>query len=96
MLTQATGANPAYPFGNVDMLFFGDFYQFPPIKDFALYDAWKEGREVSNKKGVAQREAIFNVWKNLSHVVLLDEQMRVQDRRYLELLNRLREGECTQ
>ena len=96
MLTQATGANPAYPFGNVDMIFFGDFYQFPPIRDFALYDAWKEGREVSNKKGVAQREAIFNIWKNLSHVVLLDEQMRVQDRRYLELLNRLREGECTQ
>ena len=50
---------------------------------------------MSNKKGVAQREAIFNVWKNLSHVVLLDEQMRVQDRRYLDFLNRLREGECT-
>ena len=96
MLTQATGANPAYPFGNVDMLFFGDFYQFPPIKDYALYDAWKEGRKVSNKRGEAQKEAIFNIWRNLNHVVLLDEQMRVQDQRYLEFLNRLRESECTQ
>jgi hypothetical protein len=51
---------------------------------------------VSNKKGEAQKEAIMNVWKNLSHVVLLDEQMRVQDRTYLQLLNRLREGKCTQ
>ena len=95
-LTLATGANPAYAFGNVDLLFFGDFYQFPPILDPPLYNAWKQGRKVSNKKGEAQKEAIMNVWKNLTHVVLLDEQMRVQDSAYLELLNRLREGKCTQ
>ena len=95
MLTLATGANAAYPFGNIDIITYGDFYQFPPVWDDALYDAWKEGRKVSNSKGGAQKEAIMNVWKNLTHVVLLDEQMRVQDRRYLELLNRLREGECT-
>ena len=93
---MATGANPAYAFGNVDMIFFGDFYQFSPVRDTALYKAWKKGRKVSNKKGEAQKEAILNVWKNLSHVVFLDEQMRVQDRAYLELLNRLREGKCTQ
>ena len=95
-MTLATGANPAYAFGNVDLLFFGDFYQFPPILDPPLYNAWKQGRKVSNSKGEAQKEAIMNVWKNLTHVVLLDEQMRVQDSAYLELLNRLREGKCTQ
>ena len=93
---MATGANAVHPFGNVDMLFFGDFYQFPPIKDAPLWTAWKQGRKVSNKKGAAQREAIMNVWKNLTHIILLDEQMRVQDDPYLELLNRLREGRCTQ
>ena len=91
-LTKATGANPAYAFGNVDMIFFGDFYQFAPVKDTPLYDAWKENRE----PGAAKKEAILNVWKNLSHVVFLDEQMRVQDSSYLNLLNRLREGKCTQ
>ena len=95
-LTLGTGANAAYAFGDVDMLFFGDFYQFPPILDSPLYNAWKQGRKVSNSKGEAQKEAIMNVWKNLTHVVLLDEQMRVQDSAYLELLNRLREGKCTQ
>ena len=95
-LTIATGANPAHAFGKLDMIFLGDFYQFPPVKDTPLYTAWKNGRKVKNTKGEAQKEAIMNVWKNLSHVIFLDEQMRVQDNRYLELLNRLREGECNQ
>ena len=95
-LTMATGANAAHPFGNLDMIFFGDFYQFPPIQDTPLYNAWKQEIKVYMRKGEAQKQAIMNVWKNLSHVVLLDEQMRVQDRAYLELLNRLREGKCTQ
>ena len=30
-LTMATSANAANAFGNVDMITFGDFYQFPPI-----------------------------------------------------------------
>jgi hypothetical protein len=30
-LTLATGANAVHPFGNIDILFFGDFYQFPRL-----------------------------------------------------------------
>ena len=37
----------------------------------------------------------MNIWRNLSHVILLDQQMRVTDKAYQELLNRLREGKCT-
>ena len=30
-LTKAKHANPSIPFGGVDIIFFGDFIQFPPI-----------------------------------------------------------------
>lgn len=36
-LTLATKANPSEAFGRLDMLFFGDFLQFPPITGKALY-----------------------------------------------------------
>ena len=31
----------------------------------------------------------------MNHIILLDEQMRVTDKEYQELLNHLRQGECT-
>jgi hypothetical protein len=37
----------------------------------------------------------INLWNQVNHVILLDQQMRVQDKAYLEMLNRLREGKCT-
>ena len=37
----------------------------------------------------------MTLWKQLTHLVLLTEQMRVTDKVYRELLNRLREGEST-
>ncbi len=39
-LTRAKHANPDLPFGGVDMIFFGDFIQFPPIGDSSLYCDW--------------------------------------------------------
>ena len=35
------------------------------------------------------------MWKQLTHIALLTQQMRVTDVMYQEVLNRLREGECT-
>ena len=33
-----------------------------------------------------------SIWKQLTHIILLDEQMRVTDQIYQGILNRLREG----
>ena len=95
-LTSAKHANPDLPFGGVDMIFFGDFIQFPPIRDSALYSEWNSDSILAPKsKFEIDKKVGQNLWKQVNHIVLLDEQMRVTDRPYQALLNRLREGKCT-
>ena len=94
-LTKAKCASPSLPFGGVDMIFFGDFIQFPPVKDSPLYSAWKTGKNTAKKKqSEINKELGRHLWKQVNHIILLDEQMRVQDQAYLGMLNRLREGNC--
>ena len=95
-LTKAKHANPDLPFGGVDIIFFGDFIQFAPIGDFALYSDWNdETVTASTDINEINKKLGQHLWRQVNHVVLLDEQMRVTDRPYQELLNRLREGKCT-
>ena len=95
-LTKAKHANPDLPFGGVDIIFFGDFIQFPPIHDSPLYSDWNnETVRSSRSKSDIQRKLGQHLWKQVNSIVLLDEQMRVTDRAYQDLLNRLREGKCT-
>ena len=48
------------------------------------------------QKNKAEQNKLLGIelWKQVNQVVLLDEQMRVKDKRYQGLLNRLREGNC--
>ena len=95
-LTNAKHANPDLPFGGVDVIFLGDFIQFPPIGDYPLYYEWnKRNVTAPESKYEIERYLGQNLWKQVNRVVLLDEQMRVTDKPYKELLNRLREGQCT-
>ena len=80
---------------HVDILFFGDFIQFPPVMDSPLYAAWKDTPFILAKTQAEQRKLLgMELWKQVNQVVLLDEQMRVKDKPYQYLLNRLREGKC--
>ena len=94
------------PFGGVDIIFLGDFIQFPPVKDTPLYSGWSESNGVSkysdskgrfkHSESENQRRLGAHFWSQLNKIILLTEQMRCTDLAYLELLNRLREGNCTE
>ena len=96
-LTTATKANATIPFGGIDMLFFGDFLQFPPITGTPLYSRWDKGPDPKADKPVIFKKKLWswNIWRNLTHVVLLDEQHRIEDQQYRDILDSLREGKCT-
>ena len=98
-LTKGKCADPSLPFGGVDIIFFGDFIQFSPVKDSELYCGWEtqENRSKKNRKKQTENniQLAMHLWKQINHIVILDEQMRVQDQDYLAILNRLREGKCT-
>jgi len=83
--------DPALPFGGMNVILFGDFHQFPPIqKSGALYDP-----TISEKQNVRSAVGleIFNQFKT---VIILTEQKRVTDLVWKGILDRLREGECTE
>ena len=95
-LTKAKHANPDLPFGGVDIIFLGDFIQFPPIRDSPLYSNWNDTTVTHSKsKSDIEKRLGQHLWSQINSIIFLDEQMRVTDRPYQDLLNRLREGNCT-
>ena len=95
-LSKGKCCYPSIPFGDVDMIFFGDFIQFPPVKDSVLYYGWckRKIRSISNK-GRINKELGTHFWKQVNKVVILKNERRVIDQVYLDFLIRLREGKCT-
>ncbi|XP_066924965.1 uncharacterized protein [Clytia hemisphaerica] len=95
-VTRAKHGNPNVPFGGVDMIYFGDFTQFPPVLDTPLFWNYnKDDISSSTSESSVQKELGRSIWKQLTHIVLLDQQMRITDIAYQGILNRLREGKST-
>ena len=96
-MTIANHTSPEIPFGGIDMIIFGDFSQYPLIMDTPLYCGY--GANSNLKASTSQSDGLRQLgkflWKQLTRVALLTQQMRVTDVMYQEVLNRLREGECT-
>jgi ABC-type dipeptide/oligopeptide/nickel transport system ATPase component len=68
------------PFGGVNMLFYGDFYQLPAVSKLDLWRTklgrWRQGHDL---------------WRSLNAVVMLTQQMRqAEDPRYAEAMGRVR------
>ena len=94
-LSKGKCCDPSVPYGGVDMIFFGDFIQFPPVKDRALYCGWcKKKTKTTSKQARINKELGTHLWKQVNKIIFLHKQMRVTDQAYLDLLNRLREGKC--
>jgi hypothetical protein len=80
-------------FGSVNIIFAGDFYQFPPVGGSALYSpiasyAGQTDAEVQKRLG-------WLAWKTVDVVITLTEQQRMRDDfEYGNTVNRLRVRKC--
>ena len=56
---------------------------------------FRSQKRSKSKRAEESKQLGLHLWRQVNKIVLLDEQMRCTDQRYLDLLNRLREGKCT-
>lgn len=81
------------PFGGLNVIMFGDFHQFPPVSNptGALYHP-----SVDSGSQPLRQAAGKLLYEQFQTVVILKEQKRVADVVWKGVLDRLREGECTE
>ena len=95
-LSKATGNTNA--FGGINIIFAGDFAQLPPVKQVRLYS--NINTNTASATGKTQRNIMGKLlWSSVDTVVELTEVMRqtgASNIRFVELLSRLRLGECTE
>ncbi|CAF4508019.1 unnamed protein product [Didymodactylos carnosus] len=100
-ITIGKSALAELPFGGVNLVLFGDYIQYSPIMDKALYTNFENELTTKAKKVKPLREVDINyraghsIMLQINCVVKLTQQMRTMDQRYSELLDRLRLGTCT-
>jgi PIF1-like helicase len=86
--------NPDEWFGGINVIFSGDFYQYPPVQGTPLYCPIHVGTNQSNN-AILRRLGCL-AWKSLTHVIDLHEQNRMQgDPPYAQAVYRLCHRECT-
>ena len=81
--------DPTIPFGGLNIILLGDFHQFPPVanrtRELYCSDPPKGACELGR--------ALF---EQFDTVIKLDEQIRIQDETWNNILQRSRTGDCTQ
>jgi hypothetical protein len=98
IICSAKHVDPQVPFGGVNVIFFGDYLQYRPVYDASLHTDFsltskKKSGKLPTEKEIQQRVARSLILQ-INCVIKLTQQMRTQDPRYLQLLERLRHGEC--
>jgi hypothetical protein len=98
IICAAKHTDPQVPFGCVNVIFFGDYLQYRPVYDVPLHTDFtlpvkSKSNKIATEKQIQQRVARSLILQ-INCVVKLTQQMRTEDLRYLQLLERLRRGEC--
>ena len=93
VVQTAKHLKPDIAFGGVNVIFFGDFLQYSPVLDKPLYASF----EISSICAELDIEVqcAKKIMSQINCAVELIQQMRTEDKQYLELLNRLRKGQST-
>ncbi|CAF1526110.1 unnamed protein product [Adineta ricciae] len=99
IIFSAKHVDPQVPFGGVNVIFFDDHLKYRPVYDSPLHTNFslpskKKPGKIPSEKEVQQRVA-RSLMLQINCVVKLTHQMRTKDLRYLQLLDRLRHGQCT-
>jgi ATP-dependent exoDNAse (exonuclease V) alpha subunit len=98
IICSAKHVDPQVPFGGVNVIFFGDYLQYRPVYDTPLHTDFslpskKKSNKLPTEKEIQQRAARSLILQ-MNCVVKLTQQMRTEDLRYFQLLERLRHGQC--
>ncbi|CAF4178953.1 unnamed protein product, partial [Adineta steineri] len=105
LLTIAKSSDPSVPFGGINIVLFGDFIQYSPVLDKALFTDVFVEVESSLTSSVSEKQQPFSehqiqcqvgraLFLQFDVVVKLTIQMRVEDKDYSDALDRMRLGEC--
>ncbi|CAF1513910.1 unnamed protein product, partial [Rotaria sordida] len=101
---------PTTPFGSINMIFLGDFVQYPPVLDRPLYSNILSPTETlantlhtinqtHRQRNITQRDIQCKVgcalWLQVNKVFVLTEQMHSKDPLFMAMQARLRTGQCT-
>ncbi|CAF3379432.1 unnamed protein product [Rotaria socialis] len=85
--------NSDIPFGGVNVIFLGAYLQYSPVLDRPLYHSCASSEQITERQ--IDMQCAQKLISQMNCVVELSQQMRTEDLRYLELLNRLRSGQST-
>ncbi|CAF4056340.1 unnamed protein product [Rotaria sp. Silwood2] len=98
IISTAKHVDSQVPFGGVNVIFFGDYLQYRPVFDAPLHTDFTLSSKSKSCKLPTEKEIQQRVARSLilqiNCVVKLTQQMRTEDSRYLQLLERLRHGQC--
>lgn len=96
IVCSAKRTDPQIPFGGVNVILFGDCLQYKPVYDLPLHTDFSTApNKLLTEREIQQRVARSLILQ-INCVVKLTQQMRTEDVQYLQLLDRLRQGECNQ
>jgi len=85
--------NPNEWFGGVNVIFAGDFYQYPPVGSTPLYTPIQS--KAPQKSADIEKRLGRLAWKSVNVVVSLSEQQRMKDDpEYASAVGRLRVRDC--
>lgn len=95
------GPNATLPFGNLSIIFAGDFCQLPPIGVTKLYtnldNITSHSADSQMEEGVKKLQGKF-LWASIEHVIQLEHSMRQcgsHNEQFRELLNHTQFSNCT-